>query len=131
MKTNILLTLLLVATTSIVCPNNCNDCDPNGTICFACAEGFELSVTGSCVSSSLVARCTLYGPTNQCFVCQPTFSLDNNGNCLKNGSPCLVNDASDDTRCINCGFGTTLGKDGKCSGIINCIEASATGCKTC
>jgi hypothetical protein len=121
MKTNIVLTLLLVATTSIVCPNNCNDCDPNGNICFACAEGFELSVIGSCVSSSLVTRCTLYGPTNQCFVCQPTFSLDNNGNCLKNGSPCLVNDASDDTRCINCGFGTTLGKDGKCTGIINCV----------
>ena len=63
------LSLTLVA----ACPSNCNDCDPSGNICFACGEGYEMSVTGQCISDQTIQRCTLYGPTNQCFVCQPTY----------------------------------------------------------
>lgn len=103
------------------CPNNCNDCDPSGQVCFACGEAFELSVTGQCISAVTIPMCTLYGPTQQCFVCQPTYSLGN-GNCLKNGSPCLATDPSDDTTCVDCGFGTFL-QSGKCIGSINCATS--------
>ena len=74
----------------MACPPNCNDCDPDGNVCFACGVGYELSVIGKCVSDTTIKACTLYGPTNQCFLCQPTYSLDGNGRCLKNASPCLT-----------------------------------------
>jgi hypothetical protein len=97
-------------------------------VCFACGEAFELSVTGQCISAVTIPMCTLYGPTQQCFVCQPTYSLGN-GNCLKNGSPCLATDPSDDTTCVDCGFGTFL-QSGKCIGSINCATSSPL-CSKC
>jgi len=116
-----LLLLFLIAGLVLACPPNCNDCDPEGNVCFACGLGHELSVIGKCVPDSTIKGCTLYGPTNQCFLCQPTFSLDNNGRCLKNGSPCLSSDPADDNLCIECGFGTIL-NNGKCQGTINCNQ---------
>ena len=128
MKT-VLVFLLLVAGI-FACPNNCNDCDPSGNICFACGEGFELSVTGQCVNEATIDKCILYGPTNQCFVCQPTYSLDNNGNCLKNGSPCLMTDPANDAICAECGFGTVLNNNGLCEGAINCGQPE-NPCTSC
>ena len=122
--------LLLACLASLVlnCPDNCNDCDPSGNICFACSEGFELSVEGKCINDQTVPKCTLYGPGGICFVCQPTYSLEN-GNCLKNGSPCLGTDPADDNICTNCGFGTVL-ESGQCKGTINCAKPEVP-CSSC
>ena len=124
--TALLAALLLVL--AAACPDNCNDCDPTGGICFACKENYELSVTGECYNASTVARCTLYGPTKQCFLCQPTYSIEN-GACLKNGQACLATDPSDDLKCVTCGFGT-VEQNGRCVGTINCKTAQAT-CTEC
>ena len=83
-----IIAIFLLFAFALSCPSNCNDCDPQATICFACAEGFEMNVLGTCVDSNTVPKCTLYGPTNQCFACQPTFTI-NNGQCLKDYSACL------------------------------------------
>ncbi len=85
---------------------------------------------GSCVSSSTIPNCVLYGPPPAfpCFACQPTFSLSAN-KCVKDYSACLEADPADDTACLTCGFGTVV-KAGKCSGAINCLEPSAP-CKKC
>lgn len=125
-----LVAFILLLSAVLACPNNCNDCDPTATVCFACAEGFELSVLGTCVDSNTVAKCDLYGPTNQCFSCQSTFTI-NNGQCLKDASACLSYDPSDDSKCITCGFGTIL-KNNACTGAINCNVSSAAGvCSSC
>jgi proprotein convertase subtilisin/kexin type 5 len=121
--------LLLLLGTVLSCPPNCNDCDPSGQICFACSQGYELSVTGECILDTTVSRCTLYGPSKQCFACQPTYSLDNSGSCLKNGKACLATDPADDTVCVNCGFGTVLSK-GQCLGSINCANTE-NPCSAC
>lgn len=77
-----LLFLLFITLAISACPPNCNDCDSSGTSCFACADGYELSVLGKCVSNAVIDKCTVYGPNNECFVCQPSFSLSN-GRCSK------------------------------------------------
>lgn len=45
---NTLLLLFLIGS-AWACPDNCIECDPLGNICFVCGEGFELSITGSCL----------------------------------------------------------------------------------
>lgn len=124
---NVLIILAILAL-SLACPDNCYDCDYMGTICFACNEGFELSVTASCVDANNVLKCALYGPANQCFACQPTYTLAN-GQCLKDSSACLALDPAEDTSCTQCGFGTVL-QNKKCVGAINCKSESAT-CPKC
>lgn len=32
--------LIVLIAVGLGCPSNCNDCDPQATICIACAEGF-------------------------------------------------------------------------------------------
>lgn len=123
------LSVLLLLSVAMACSNNCYDCDPAGTICFACAEGFELSVTNTCVDSNTIPKCNLYGPANQCFACQATFTI-NNGQCLKDYSACLAYDPSDDSKCITCGFGTTL-KNNACAGPINCNSTANGACNSC
>lgn len=112
------------------CPSNCNDCDPTATVCFSCAEGFELSVLGTCVDSNTIPKCNLYGPTNQCFACQPTYTISNSGQCLKDYSACLVYDPSDDSKCTTCGFGT-VAKGSACIGPINCNATVNGRCASC
>jgi hypothetical protein len=123
------LSVLLLLSVAMACSNNCYDCDPAGTICFACAEGFELSVMNTCVDSNTIPKCDLYGPANQCFACQATFTI-NNGQCLKDYSACLAYDPSDDSKCITCGFGTTL-KNNACAGPINCNNTVNGACNSC
>jgi hypothetical protein len=124
-----LIAFILLLSIVLACPNNCNDCDPTATVCFACAEGFELSVLGTCVDSATVPKCNLYGPTNQCFSCQSTYTI-NNGQCLKDYSACLAYDPSDDTKCITCSFGTVL-KNNACTGTINCNSTTPGACTSC
>ncbi len=84
MKTNmkfVLLSLLLTYV-AFACPPNCLDCDSSAAYCYACDEKFELTVTGTCVNSNIIDKCTVYGPTNQCYACQPSFQLSN-GKCVK------------------------------------------------
>lgn len=85
---------------------------------------------GTCVDSNTVAKCTLYGPTNQCFSCQATFTISNAGQCSKDNSACLAYDPADDGKCITCGFGTTL-KNSKCTGVINCNSNTSATCSAC
>jgi proprotein convertase subtilisin/kexin type 5 len=128
MKSLLIILVLLGVVAS--CPNNCNDCDPTGTVCFACVEGFEVSVLGTCVDSNTIPKCNLYGPINQCFACQPTFTINSNGQCLKDYSACLVYDPSDDSKCTTCGFGTVL-KANACTGPINCNATTNGKCTSC
>ena len=81
MKQNSIILLLFVLGLAMTCPDNCNDCDPSGNICFACAQNYELSVLGKCVGN-IVDKCIVYGPTYECFVCQPSFELSGN-RCIK------------------------------------------------
>jgi hypothetical protein len=98
------------------------------SVCFACGEGFQLSVMGTCVDAHTIPNCILYGPTNQCFACEATYTISN-GQCLKDYSACLETDPSDDTACLNCAFGTVLANK-KCTGTINCAS-SADPCPAC
>lgn len=83
---------------------------------------------GSCLSSSTVPGCVLYGPTGQCFSCQPTFTITN-GQCVKDSTACLAYDPSDSTSCIACGFGTVL-QNKVCVGVINC-NTTQINCQGC
>ena len=100
------------------CPDNCNDCDESGSVCFACKKDFELSVLSRCVSN-IVDKCTVYSPNNQCFVCQPSFELSGN-KCVKEYSGCVSKNNFDQS-CYECAFGKIL-VDGVCRGSLNCAN---------
>jgi hypothetical protein len=69
-KSLLLLAFLIICLNS--CPDNCNGCDPSGSVCFACKHDYELSVLGKCIKN-VIDKCIVYGPKNQCFVCQPSY----------------------------------------------------------
>ena len=116
--TNVLIAIALVSCLVVACPPNCHDCDPSGTICFACAHNYEANVFGSCQENK-IDKCVIYGPTGECFNCQPTFRLEGE-KCEKDFSGCIMPNSNDGT-CFECGFSTTL-RGGHCSGVINCEE---------
>lgn len=122
----IIVSLLLICALS--CPNNCAECDSKGIHCIACSIGNQLTTIGTCVESSLVAMCTLYGADHQCRACQPTYSLSK-GQCVKDYSGCIEYDRNDTSKCLKCAFGTVL-NDNRCQGTINC-NGSALVCTQC
>jgi len=78
LKTNHMITFtifLSIIVLSLGCSEHCVDCTPDNSICFACDNGYELSVFGKCLLETTVIKCILYGPKDACFVCQPTFEL--------------------------------------------------------
>lgn len=77
------------------CPDHCHDCDPSGTICFACSGDYEANVFGSCHENT-IDNCVIYGPTDECFNCQPTFRLNNN-KCEKDYTGCVLANSHDGT----------------------------------
>lgn len=125
MKIFILLLLILIAQS---CPNNCTNCDPDASVCYACAFSFELNIFGTCVDSTTVSKCSLYGPSNICFACQPTYTITN-GQCIKDYSACIDYDPSNNTACTTCAFGTVL-QNSKCVGTINCANNTVI-CTSC
>lgn len=106
---------MLMATTFAGCPDGCLDCDPSGTICFACGGDLEASVFGFCHENT-IDKCNIYGPADECFNCQPTYKFEAN-ECKKDYSGCLV--GRPDGTCFECGFSKLL-KGTHCSGVINC-----------
>lgn len=37
---NSIILLFLIGIVTATCPKNCNDCDPSGMTCFACAQDY-------------------------------------------------------------------------------------------
>ena len=46
--TGIILLFTISITLNAQCPNKCLECDPSGTICFACDDGLAINVFGQC-----------------------------------------------------------------------------------
>ena len=50
------------------CPDNCLECDPSGSVCFACNHGLGMNVFGQC-NQNIIDKCVIYGPSDECFNC--------------------------------------------------------------
>lgn len=111
-----LIIFLLSKTLEAQCPSKCLECDPSGTICFACDEGLSINVFGQC-NENTIQNCVIYGPSGECFNCEPTFKLEGD-KCVKDYTGCILSNSNDGT-CFECGFGTRI-QGNICTGVINC-----------
>lgn len=111
------------------CLPNCALCNPDNTACFACGEGYETDVFGNCYEN-VIKDCVIYTPLGQCLGCRPTFKLKSN-KCSKDYTGCILFDNFGE-KCFECGLGTSQDDEGKCVGIINCLEYSPEkSCSSC
>lgn len=82
-----LLIVLIPTLSANNCGEHCVDCDPSGTICFACQGDKEVNVFGQCHDNS-IDKCIIYGPMDECLRCQPTYTLKD-GHCAKTHDGCM------------------------------------------
>ena len=58
----LVLAFIAVVVLSQECQPGCEECDPEGIICFACATDKETDVFGGCHDNT-IDKCTIYGPS--------------------------------------------------------------------